>query len=56
MKKIDENGMRRGYVEMGFINLSISNESFEAENQAMRLGDAYNEMDSKESKGDSKQG
>lgn len=47
-KKIKD--MARGYREMGEINLSISQECFEAENQAMKLGDAYNEVVGEDSK------
>lgn len=53
MKKFTKDEMAMGYVEMGAINLSISQECFEAENQAMaKLGDAYYEMDKEKCEGD----
>lgn len=47
---IDE--VANGYAEMGALNLAISQECFEAENQSWRLGDAYNEVDTKTTEGD----
>lgn len=47
--------MARGYMEMGAINLAISQADFKYENEAMiKLGEIYNEMDSKNTKGDAK--
>lgn len=55
MRKIDINkfAFAKGYVDMGAINLAISQECFEAENQVMKLGDAYYEMDTEKSEGNS---
>lgn len=52
MKKVNKDEMAKGYMEMSAINLAISEECFEVENQAVILGDAYYEMASKKSKGD----
>jgi len=52
MRRFTIEEMANGYVDMGDINLAISQEYFEVENQAMRLGDAYDEVDKKKSEGD----
>lgn len=52
MNKFNIDEIANGYVEMGALNLAISQECFEAESQAWRLGDARYEMDTKTTKGD----
>lgn len=52
MNNFTKDEVAKAYAEMGVINLAISQECFEAENEAWRLGDAYNEVDTKTGKGD----
>ena len=53
MKNLNNTEMQvaKGYMEMGAINLAISQADFEFENEAMRLGDANYEMDRTNSQG-----
>lgn len=48
MGKINIEEIAKGYVEMSEINLSISQECFEAENEAQRIseGEVNDEVDS----------
>lgn len=50
MRKFTKDEIAKGYMEMRDINLSISKEYFEAENQAMEIGDAKYEMGKEDTK------